>query len=96
MNAIPSRPIASIEGEQDARASNDPATLRDEAADIRRIATGRIEWAKGREVLKRYAEAPEALQSIVNSAQNATRGAERLEQYAKVLEERQAMGVRRA
>lgn len=66
----------------------DPATLRDEAADIKRLATGKLEWAKGRETLKRYAEIPEALQSIVRAAENARAGAERLEHYASVMEAR--------
>lgn len=63
--------------------------MRAEAADIRRLAVGKIDGCDNPQTIKRYAGVPENLAGQRRSAENALRGAARLDRYAQVMEDRE-------
>lgn len=68
---------------------SEASDMRAEAADIRRLAVGKIDFCDNLAAIKRYEGVPDSLASQRRSAENSLRGAARLDRYAQILEDRE-------
>lgn len=66
-----------------------PSEMREYAADIRRLAVGKIDGCDNPQTIKRYAGVPDNLAGQRKSAENSLLGAALLDHYATVLEQRE-------